>query len=456
MPNEVTQEALAAFRATFTGGVIAPGDATFEGARRVWNGNIDRRPALVATCHTVADVQAAVRAANAHGWLVALRGGAHNAAGHGTCDGGIVIDTSPMKRIDVDEIELIARAEPGLTWAEFDAATLVHGLATTGGTVSNTGIAGLTLGGGMGWLMGKHGLTVDNLLAVELVTAAGDLVRADNLTNPDLYWALRGGGGNFGVVTAFEFQLHEVPAEVLGGMAIYPLDRASDALRFARDFAPTLPDEAHLAAALLTAPGGPPVVALVVAHNGDIAEGQRLFAPIIERLGEPMMNAIAPMPYAVRQTLLDQPNAVVGLQRYWKSGFSDTFSDAFIDDAVARAAKFTSPMSAMLMVYMSGLATRVPADATAFGLRKPQWDVNVIGQWEDPAESPQHIAWVREAWSAVEPLISGAAYVNHLAGDDSVEKVRASYGANFDRLVAVKRRYDPGNLFRLNANISPA
>ena len=447
--------AIEGLRSQFKGQVVLPDDASYEAARGVWNGNIDRHPAVVARCTSVADVKAAVLYAKAHGLVVAVRGGSHNAAGHGTCEGGIVIDTSPMKAIEVDPIELIARAEPGLTWAEFDAATLAHGLATTGGTVSNTGIAGLTLGGGIGWLMGQHGLTIDNLLAVELVTAEGKLVRADNLTNPDLYWALRGGGGNFGVVTAFEYQLHPVPAEVLGGMAIYTLDRAPDALRFAREFAPTLPDEAAMAAAVLTAPDGPPVVAIIVAYNGEIAAGQRLFAPITERLGEPIQNVIGPMPYAVRQTLLDEPNAIHGLQRYWKSGFTETISDELIAAVMAAGSSFTSPLSAMLFIYVSGAATRVPADATAFGLRKAQWDVNVIGQWADPTESPQHIAWAKANWAKFEPLISGAAYLNHLAADDSIEKVRASYGPNLERLTAAKRQYDPGNLFRLNANIVP-
>ena len=438
----------------FTGELIVPADEAYESARSVWNGNIDRHPAIVARCQSVADIQAAVRYARENGLLVAVRGGAHNAAGHGTCDGGIVIDTSPMKAISVDPDRRVARCEPGLTWGEFDAATLKHGLATTGGTVSNTGIAGLTLGGGLGWMMSKHGLTIDNLLAVELVTATGDLVRADSSTNQELFWALRGGGGNFGIVTAFEYRLHPVEPEVLGGMAVYTLDRAPDVLRFYRDFAPTLPDDAELAAALLTAPGGPPVVALVAAYNGPVADGQALFSAI-KSLGEPIQNIIGPMPYAVRQTLLDEPNAIHGLQRYWKSGFTSAISDELIEAAVKAASTFTSPLSAMLFFYLHGAITRVPADATAFGLRNAQWDVNVIGQWADAAESPSHIAWAKSSWADFEPLISSAAYINHISADDSVEKVRASYGPHLDRLTAVKRKYDPANLFRLNANIVP-
>jgi hypothetical protein len=441
-------------RARMRGPVILAGDDGYDAARRVWNGNIDRHPAVIARCTGVADVQEAVNFARSKNLLVAVRGGAHNAAGNGTCDGGIVIDLSLMKGIRVDPAAKTARAEGGVLWKEFDRETQVYGLATTGGTVSNTGIAGLTLGGGIGWLMGEHGLTVDNLLSVDIVTADGQARQASATENQDLFWAVRGGGGNFGIVTSFEYRVHPVGPQVLGGMLIHMLDQGGSVLRFYRDFCTTLPDKAMAAAGVLTAPGGPPVVAMIVGYTGDLAEGERVLAPA-RAFGTPIMDTVGPMTYSERQTLLDEPNAIHGLQRYWKSGFATTLSDQLIDTVVAAGATFTSPMSAMLFIRVNGQATRVPAADTAFGLRQAQWDFNVIGQWEDPAESPQHTAWAKGVWSHVEPLISGSAYINHISGDDSPEKVRASYGPGLARLSKIKTKYDPGNLFRINANIAP-
>ena len=452
---ELSADDLSGLRARTEGPVLLPGDDGYETARRVWNGNIDRRPGLIARCTGVADVQEAVNFARSKHLLVAVRGGAHNAAGNGTCDGGIVIDLSLMKGIRVDPVARTARAEGGVVWREFDRETQVYGLATTGGTVSNTGIAGLTLGGGIGWLMGEHGLSVDNLLSVDVVTADGVVRQASATENPDLFWALRGGGGNFGIVTSFEYRLHPVGPRVLGGMVIYPLDQAREVLRFYRAFSAGIPDAAGAFAALLTAPGGPPVVAMILGYNGPIEEGERVLAPA-RAFGSPIQDTVGPISYCARQSLLDEPNAIHGIQRYWKSGFSSDFSDAFIDVAVDEAAAFSSPMSAMLFVRVHGQATRVPPMDTAFGLRQAQWDVNVVGQWMDPAESPFHIAWVRKAWGRVEPLISASAYINHIAGDDSPEKVRASYGPGLGRLAQVKAKYDPANMFRINANILPA
>jgi FAD/FMN-containing dehydrogenase len=436
------------------GPLLQPADADYEQARRVWNGNVDRRPALIARCTGVADVLEAVRFARDHGLLVAIRGGGHNAAGYGTCEGGLVIDLSPMKGMQVDPGARTARAQAGLLWREFDRETQAFGLATTGGTVSNTGVAGLTLGGGLGWLMGKHGLAVDNLLSVDVVTPDGRFRHASATENTDLFWALRGGGGNFAVATSLEFRLHAVDPLILGGLVLHPLSEARAVLRFYRDFCAGLPDEAEAYAALLTTPDGAPVFALILGYNGPFSEGEKVFAPA-RAFGKPMADLVQPMPYAARNTILDQPNAVNGIQRYWKSGFTRTLGDELIDTLVDGAGAFISPMTAVVFFRVHGAAARVPASDTAFGLRAEQWDLNVLSQWTDPADSARQTEWTRRFWARIEPSISGSAYVNHLAADDRPEKVRASYGPNYDRLVALKRTFDPANMLRLNPNISP-
>jgi FAD/FMN-containing dehydrogenase len=452
-PATLDSTTIAALRTSLRGGVTLAGDATYETARRVWNGNIDRRPALIAHCATAADVQQAVTFAAARGLLVSVRGGGHSAPGYAINDGGMVIDLTPMKAITVDPARRTARAEGGVLWREFDAATQEHGLATTGGTVSNTGIAGLTLGGGLGWLMGKYGATVDNLIAAEVVTADGILRRASATEHPDLFWALRGGGGNFGVVTAFEFRLHPV-GEVLGGMVLYPLDQATEVLRFYRDFCPTLPDDAEAHAALVTAPDGNPMAALLLGYNGPLDEGERVLAPA-RGFGKPAADLVAPMSYGARQALLDEPNAIHGLHRYWRAAFTERLSDDLIKVAVDGAARFSSPLNAMLFFYVHGAVTRVPATETSFGARATQWDFDAIGAWSDASESATHIAWVREIWGRLEPHLQGSVYVNHIAADDQPEKVRASFGENHQRLRAIKSIYDKANLFRMNSNIQP-
>jgi FAD/FMN-containing dehydrogenase len=302
--------------------------------------------------------------------------------------------------------------------------------------------------------MGKHGATVDNLISAEVVTADGRLRTASATQNADLFWALRGGGGNFGVVTAFEYQLHPVTL-VLGGMVLYPLDQAAEVLRFYRDVCPTLPDEAEVHAGLLTSPDGVPVAALLLGYNGPIEEGERVLAPI-RRFGRPIADLVAPMSYGERQVLLDNPNAIHGLHRYWRSAFTEQLSDALIDAMVEGASRFSSPLNAMLLFYVHGAITRVPTSETAFSARKPQWDFDAIGAWSEEAQSAQHIAWVRALWDKLEPHLKGSAYINHIVEDDQPEKIRASYGENYARLRQIKAVYDPGNLFRVNSNIPPA
>jgi FAD/FMN-containing dehydrogenase len=443
---------IAALRARLRGSLVLAQDADYEAARRVWNGNVDRRPALIVRCADPGDVQSAVDFARINGLLLSVRGGGHSAPGYGVNDGGMVLDLSPMKQITVDPERRTARVQGGVLWLEMDAATQAHGLAVTGGTVSNTGVGGLTLGGGIGWLGGLHGATVDNLLSAEVVTSDGKLRRANETEEPDLFWALRGGGGNFGVVTEFEFQLHPV-GQVLGGMILHPLEQARDVLRFYRDFVRTLPDEAEVHAGLL-APGGSPMLALLVGYNGPIEEGERVLEPL-RRFGQPIADSVAPMSYAARQVLLDQPNAIHGLQRYWRSAFTEELSDALIDEFLAAAASFSSPMNALLMFYIHGEICRRSPSATAFSARRPQWDIDAIGCWTDPSESETHIAWVRSAWARLEPHLLGQVYVNHITQDDQPEKVRASFGENHARLRRIKKAYDPGNLFRVNSNIAP-
>jgi FAD/FMN-containing dehydrogenase len=442
-----------AFRGSLRGELIARDSASYETARRVWNGNIDRRPALIVRCTGAADVQRAVDFARTHELLLSLRCGGHSAPGYGTNDGGMVIDLSPMKGIRVDPAARTVTAQGGVQWRDFDHETQAFGLATTGGTVSNTGIAGLTLGGGLGWLMGKHGLSVDNLVSADVVTADGQFRTASASENPDLFWALRGGGGNFGAVTSLQYRLHPV-TETLSGLVIYPLDQGREVLRFYRDFCATLPDEAEAFAALLTHDGHP-VVAMALGYNGAVEIGEKVLAAA-RQFGRPIADLVGPMPYGVRQTLIDEPLARHGLHRYWRSAFVDQLSDGLIEGMLEGAAGFSSPLSLMGLFYVHGAAARVPSDATAFSARRPTWDFDIIGQWTDAAESDAHIAWVRALWTRVEPELLGTVYINHMMGDDRPERVRASYGDNYARLRELKAVYDPMNLFRVNANIAPA
>ncbi|MBK6488244.1 MAG: FAD-binding oxidoreductase [Gemmatimonadetes bacterium] len=447
--------ALAAFEEKLKGCVITPAGADYERARHVWNGHIDRRPAVIVRCRGVADVIDAVKFAREHALLVAVRGGAHNVAGHGTCDGGMVIDLSGMGGVDVDPAARTARAYGGALWRDLDREAQAFGLATTGGTVSNTGVVGLTLGGGLGWLMGTHGLSADSLLSASVVTAAGQAVRASATENADLFWGLRGGGGNFGVVTSMDFQLHPVGPLVLGGPVFHPLAAAREVLRFYREFCADLPDEAEAFAGCLALPDGTPVVALILGYNGPLATGEKVLAPA-RAFGTPLVDMVGPLPYAARNAMLDVPFGIHGLHRYWKSGVTNTLSDALIDAVAVGAEGMTSPLSALLFFRVHGAAARVPSGDTAFSLRQDQWDVNVVSQWSQPAECSRHIEWTRRTWGDVEPLISGATYVNHLAADDTPERVRASFGTNYLRLAGVKRTWDADNLFRLNPNILPA
>jgi FAD/FMN-containing dehydrogenase len=449
---DVTARATEALRRKFSGQIVKPSDDGYEAARRVWNAMIDRRPALVVRPKSAADVAEAVGVARELGVPLAIRGGAHGVAGMGTCDGGLVIDFSAMKNIDVDPVQRVARAEPGVKWTEFDAATQVHGLATTGGTVGDTGIAGLTLGGGFGWLEGAFGMTADNLIAADVVLADGRQVRATAGENPDLFWALRGGGGNFGVVTAFEYRLHPITT-IVGGMVVHPFPAARSVLKFYGSQLKSAPDPLTIAAALLTGPDGNKACAIVCAYAGPVEEGEKATRAIKE-FGSPVMDIIGPMPYVGQQALLEQampPN----LRNYWKAEFIDTLTDEFIDAWIDAYTKNASPMSTLLLFPIHGAAGRVASDATAFPHRGGV-HVGIYALWNPGEADDPNVEWVRSTWQRIRPFSSGALYVNEIGADDGGDRVQQAYAGNYARLAAVKAKYDPTNLFRLNANIEPA
>jgi FAD/FMN-containing dehydrogenase len=440
-------------RRQFGGEIIGTSDVAYESARRVWNLMIDKRPALIVRPRDVSDVQAAVVFAREQRVPLAVRGGAHGIAGMATCDDGLVIDLSLMKAIAVDPAKRTARAEAGVKWAEFDAATQAHGLATTGGTVGDTGIAGLTLGGGFGWLEGACGMAVDNLRAADVVLADGRLVRASADENPDLFWALRGGGGNFGVVTTFEYRLHAIGPTIVGGMVVHPYPAARSVLRFFRELLHTAPDPLTAGAAILTAPDGNKACAIACAYGGPVEEGLQAVQPI-KAFGSPVMDIIGPMPYVVQQGLLEQASPP-GLRNYWKAEFLSAITDDFIEMWVDAYAGAPSPASFQLLFPIHGAAARVPVDATAFPNRGGI-HLGVYGQWKPEEPDEPNVQWVRDTWQKARAFASGGLYVNEIGADEGQDRARQAYGPNYQRLAIAKAKYDPANLFRLNANIEPA
>jgi FAD/FMN-containing dehydrogenase len=456
------EEALAQLKSNIRGELLVPGNAGYEDSRKVWNGLIDKHPTVIARCADANEVVQALQFACRHNLAVAVRGGGHNVAGFGTCDDGLVIDLSPMNKIEVDAQAQTARAQGGLTWGEFDAATQAHGLATTGGLVSTTGVAGFTTGGGIGWLMRKYGLALDNLLAVEVVLADGRRVTASETENADLFWGVRGGGGNFGIVTEFTYRLHPVGPTIFGGALFHPLARAEELLKFYREWARELPDELTTMVAFLTAPPAPFVpaalqgtkmIAIALCDCGALEDGADLVRPLRE-FAPPAIDLFGPHPYVGLQTMFDA-SAPRGICAYWKTEYLSGLGDGVIEELVEDAGKMASPLSAIHIHHVQGAVSRVNADATAFGHRDAPFILNILGGWMDPTESDAHIAWVREAWRAVQPYSTGAAYLNFL-GDEGQARVQAAYGAQkYERLVDIKSQYDPTNLFRFNQNIKP-
>jgi hypothetical protein len=445
--------AVSQLAAQFRGELVRPGDAGYDHARTIFNSMIDRRPGLIARCAGTDDVAAAVDFGRERGMLVSIRGGGHNVAGNAVCDGGLVIDLSRMKQIEVDPDARTVRAEGGVTWGELDQATQAHALATTGGVVSTTGIAGLTLGGGIGLLARRFGLASDNLLSVEIVTADGQLRTASATEHPDLFWAVRGGGGNFGVVTSLTYQLHPVGPTVLGGIIIHAFDRAHDVFRFYRDEIVGAPDELTVYPGMLTGPEGDPLVALVVCYSGPLDQAERIVAPL-RNFGPPVADLLTEMPYTAVQQLFDAAYPS-GRRNYWKSNFTDALSNEAIDTAISWFQKVPSPWSTAALEHLGGAVSRLDRDATAFNQRDAQHTWTIASGWADPAEDEVNIQWTRDFWQAMQPFTRPSVYVNYLQADEH-DRIRAAYGDKYDRLAAIKATYDPSNLFRMNQNIEPA
>ena len=440
---------------SFTGDVLAPGDPRYDDVRRVHNGLVDKRPAVIARCLNSADVSDAVNFARDQELEISVRGGGHNVAGRAVCDGGLMIDLAPMKGVHVDPARRAIRAQGGVTWKELNRAAGAFDLATTGGTNSTTGIAGLTLGGGIGWLMGKHGTAADNLLSAEVVLASGEIVTASEGTDPDLFWAIRGGGGNFGVVTSFEYRAHPL-STVLGGPVLHEAAAAPELFRFYRDFCPELPDELGTQAGFLHAPDGSGTKLCVMAlcHAGEDSGRAEADVRAMREFGSPVADLVQRMPYPVINTLLDAmfPR---GALSYWKSAFFPELSD----DAVAAAAQAfdRAPTDMCFLVFerFSGAVTRVDPTATAYPHRQPGYNLLLISQWTDPEQTDIGIAWARETFDALRPYMADRAYVNYMDSDDD-DRIRQAYGPNYERLAQLKERYDPTNLFHLNQNVTPS
>jgi FAD/FMN-containing dehydrogenase len=439
---------------SFSGRLLLPNDSEWDVARRVHNGLVDKRPALVAQCRGSADIALAVRVARDNGLEIAVRGGGHNVGGRSTIDAGMMIDLSLMKYVHVDASARTARAAGGSLWGQFNRETQVHGLATTGGVVSSTGVAGLTLGGGLGWLMPKHGMALDNLIGVEMVLADGSVVRAAADEHTELFWAVRGGGGNFGVASSLEFRLHKVGPVVTGGLVAWPVERARDVLRLFRDLAAKATDDLMLVAAFITGPDGTKLVAIAAGHFGDGVAGEKAIMPI-KSFGAPAMDAMGPIPYTQLNAMLDASYPPGG-RNYWKSHFCEELADDAIDTIVEGFMRCPSPMGQIVLEHFHGAATRIPPTSTAYALRQSGFNVLMLSQWKDAADDAAGCAWARESYAALERFVGPSRYLNYLDQDDVGDPVlAAAYGPNMQRLQSIKAKYDPENLFHFNVNIPP-
>ncbi len=453
--SAVTEQELAGLE-TFSGALLRPGDNGYEEARRGFNGLVDKRPVLIAQCLGEADIADAIAYARDAGLEISIRGGGHSVAGRCLTEGGLMIDLSRLRGVYVDPVARTARVQPGVNWAQLNRETQLHGLAVTGGVISTTGIAGLTLGGGLGWLMPKYGLATDDLLSARVVTADGRTLTASENENADLFWGLRGAGANFGVVSSFEYRLHEVGPTVIGGLVAHPFDAAAEFLRFYREWTADASDELMTFAGVGHAPDGSGTkLALVVAcHIGSPEQAEEELRPLREH-GSPVLVELGPLPYTVLNSLLDA-GYPTGSLNYWKSGFLSGLTDEAIDELLARFAVCPSPMTAALLEHFHGEVTRVPVDATAVPHREPGYNLVVTSVWTDPAATDENVAWTKEIFTSMAPFLVGRRYLNYFSEDDvGDEPARAAYGPNYDRLVELKKEYDPENVFRLNANVPP-
>jgi FAD/FMN-containing dehydrogenase len=454
--SSLAPAAVTELAASFAGRLVQPGDAAYDAARRLHNGMIDKRPALIAQCRGTADVSDAIRFARASGLQIAVRGGGHNVAGRATVEGGLMVDLSLMKSVHVDPVSRTAWVDGGATWREVNRETQHYGLATTGGVVSTTGVAGLTLGGGFGWLMPKYAMALDNLKAARVVLADGRVVRAASDENPDLFWAIRGGGGNFGVVATFQFALHEVGPIVVGGLVVHPFNGAKEVLRFYRDTAATLPDEMFLVGALVTAPdgSGTKLAGIAAVHCGSVEAGEAAARPL-KAFGSPVMDMLEPMPYTTTNMMLDA-SSPAGARNYWKSHFLPALPVQAIDALVGAFARIPSPLCQIVVEHFHGAATRVPTGDTAFALRDSGFNVLVLAQWLDESLDRTATEWCRDTYAALQPFVGPRRYLNYLDGDDIVDQsLAAVYGPNLPRLRKIKAQFDPENVFRLNLNVPP-
>jgi FAD/FMN-containing dehydrogenase len=448
-------ERLRSLEKTFSGEILLPDSPGYDEARRIYNGLIDKRPAAIARARGTADVAAAIAFARESGMEISVRGGGHGVAGRAVVDGGLMVDLSPMKHVIVDPVARTALAGGGVTWAEFNDATAEHALATTGGIISTTGIAGLTLGGGLGWLMGKHGLAADNLVSVELVTADGDVLTASAERDPDLFWALRGAGANFGVATTLGYRLHPL-AVVTGGLAAYPFDAARDVLAFYRDFTADAPDELTAYAGLVHAPdgSGAPLAAIIVCHSGEPSQAEADLEPLLG-FGSPALIQIGPMPYPAINGMLND-GYPTGSLNYWKASFVPEVGDDLIGTLIDVFPSCPSPMTGILLEHVHGAVTRIGVTDTAVQHREPSYNLMVASVWLDPSQTESNVRWTKQSYAALEPYFEDRRYLNYLSEDDLGEAVGAAYGPNYDRLAQVKAMRDPDNVFHSNVNVQPA
>ncbi|MGI0091933.1 MAG: FAD-binding oxidoreductase [Nitrososphaerales archaeon] len=440
------------FRAGLRGSLLSPGGDGYDSSRKIYNGMIDRHPSFIAKCAGVADIIRSVDFARENKLLVSVKGGGHNVAGNAVCDGGLMIDLSNMRSVVVDPERRTAKAEPGATWADFDTETQAFGLATTGGQVSATGIAGFTVGGGHGWLMGLYGRACDNLLSADVVTADGRFLRANATENPDLFWGIRGGGGNFGIITSFEFKLYPLK-EVLAGILVHPISRGREVLRLFRDMTQNIPDELGVMAVFVTTPEGSRVSLIQPCFAGPIEEGEKLLERA-RRFGPPLLDLVKRMPYSEFQRFNDRYAPTYKLM-YWKSGFFETLTDEAIDTIFSYAQSMLSPLSMIHLEIHHGWASRVSPKDTAFYHRGVLYNLAIYCVWKEPEEARKNLEWLNQFWEDCQSFMSKRVYVNFL-NQEGDERVRASYGENYQRLVDLKNKYDPMNFFRMNQNIKPS